>query len=145
VFAGDNFVRHTGEAREVLAAQAFAWEQYNKGADVNAQANPTELALLRKKAEEETAVKTVSQKEALMEMYGAANLVKKVPKELLFGETESFAKYSKDGRVIGGPVRCVCWCCVDRDHQWRDGGQLDVLSVPGESSAQVKVRRGRVR
>ena len=47
-FAGENFVRHTGESREFAKAQVFAWDAMDKGVDVHPQANPTQLAVLRK-------------------------------------------------------------------------------------------------
>ena len=47
-FAGENFVRHTGESREFAKSQVFAWDAMDKGVDVHPQANPTQLAVLRK-------------------------------------------------------------------------------------------------
>ena len=47
-FAGENFVRHTGESTEFAKAQVFAWDAMDKGVDVHPQANPTQLAVLRK-------------------------------------------------------------------------------------------------
>ena len=47
-FAGENFVRHTGESQEFAKSQVFAWDAMDKGVDVHAQANPTQLEYLRK-------------------------------------------------------------------------------------------------
>ncbi len=40
---GDNFIRHSGESVEVLKSQAFAWDQYNQGKELHAQALPTQV------------------------------------------------------------------------------------------------------
>ena len=44
-FAGDNFVRHSGESTDVLNTQLFAWEQYNQGSELHAQAMPTQVCV----------------------------------------------------------------------------------------------------
>ena len=48
-YAGDNFVRHSGESRELGQTQLFAWEAYNMGeTQVHLQANPTQAALAQR-------------------------------------------------------------------------------------------------
>ena len=47
-FAGENFIRHTGESKDFAAAQVFAWDAMDKGVDVHFQAEPTKAAVLRK-------------------------------------------------------------------------------------------------
>lgn len=49
-FAGDNFVRYSGDSTSMLQQQVFAWEMHNqRGLDLHLQADPTRLALLEKK------------------------------------------------------------------------------------------------
>ncbi len=45
------------------------------------------------------------ERDVLKARYGGEDLVKPVPKELLYGETEVFVEYSRDGRVLRGAVR----------------------------------------
>ncbi|CAJ0936738.1 unnamed protein product [Ranitomeya imitator] len=47
-YAGDNFVRYTGDTISMAQTQLFAWEAYEKGSDVHLQADPTKLEVLSK-------------------------------------------------------------------------------------------------
>ena len=47
-YAGDNFVRVTGDTVEHARAQLFAWEAASKGLDVQALAEPTKLEALKR-------------------------------------------------------------------------------------------------
>uniref|UniRef100_A0A803K9P6 Pre-mRNA-splicing factor SLU7 n=1 Tax=Xenopus tropicalis TaxID=8364 RepID=A0A803K9P6_XENTR len=47
-YAGDNFVRYTGDTISMAQTQLFAWEAYEKGSDVHLQADPTKLEVLAK-------------------------------------------------------------------------------------------------
>ena len=72
---------------------------------MHAQAMPTQVALLKKQYEEKDKGIKEGVKASLKDKYGGEGLVKAVPKELLYGETEAFVEYSRDGRVIRGAVR----------------------------------------
>jgi pre-mRNA-processing factor SLU7 len=107
VYGGDNFIRHTGESTDVLKTQLFAWDQYNAGSELHAQAMPTQVALLKQQYEEKDKDIKNLQRNALAERYGGDSLTVSVPRELLYGETETFVEYTRDGRPLRGPVR-VC-------------------------------------
>ena len=47
-FAGENFVRFSGDTTKHSQAQLFAWEAHGKGVDVHLLAEPTKLELLQK-------------------------------------------------------------------------------------------------
>lgn len=47
-FAGENFVRFSGDTTKHATAQLFAWEAHGKGVDVHLLAEPTKLELLQK-------------------------------------------------------------------------------------------------
>lgn len=51
-YAGENFVRFTGDTQKHSTAQLFAWEAYEKGVDVHLLAEPTKLELLQKDYEQ---------------------------------------------------------------------------------------------
>jgi pre-mRNA-processing factor SLU7 len=50
-FAGENFVRYTGDTQKHAEAQLFAWEAHSKGVDVHVLAEPTKLELLQQEYE----------------------------------------------------------------------------------------------
>ncbi|VDK51113.1 unnamed protein product [Cylicostephanus goldi] len=52
-FAGENFIRYTGEVVEANEAQVFAWQARCKGIDVHALAEPTKLEALKKEFNKE--------------------------------------------------------------------------------------------
>ncbi len=55
-------------------------------------------------------------KSKLLDRYGGDAHTKPMAKELLFGETEAFVEYSRDGRVLRGAVRryyCASLSSVD--------------------------------
>ena len=45
-FAGENFVRASGETSEMAKAQLFTWEAFERGVDLHLQGEPTKAELL---------------------------------------------------------------------------------------------------
>ncbi|EMD37876.1 hypothetical protein CERSUDRAFT_114513 [Gelatoporia subvermispora B] len=105
LFAGDNFLRHSGEAPEVQKLQLFAWNAAARGNDVHMNANPTQGQLLhhefQKKKEELKDMTKVS----ILAKYGGEEYLEKAPKELLLGQTEEYVEFSRTGQVIKGKER----------------------------------------
>ncbi|KAL0956392.1 hypothetical protein HGRIS_002539 [Hohenbuehelia grisea] len=104
-FAGDNFLRYSGEAPDVQKLQLFAWQAAARGNDVHLNANPTQGELLhgefRKKKEEMRDDTKVS----ILAKYGGAEYLEAAPKELRQGQTEDYVEYSRTGQVIKGRER----------------------------------------
>ena len=74
-YAGDNFVRVTGDTVEHARAQLFAWEAGFKGLDVQALAEPTKLeALKREYMTKKTELKDES-KSKIFDKYGGNVLI----------------------------------------------------------------------
>ena len=74
-YAGDNFVRVTGDTVEHARAQLFAWEAGSKGLDVQALAEPTKLeALKREYMTKKTELKDES-KSKIFDKYGGNVLI----------------------------------------------------------------------
>ena len=48
-FAGENFVRSSGETSDMAKTQLFSWEAYERGVDLHLQGEPTKAELLYKK------------------------------------------------------------------------------------------------
>jgi pre-mRNA-processing factor SLU7 len=129
-YAGDNLLRGSGAGPSAMASdQLFAWEAYNRGADVHLQGNPTQVALLKSQfaARKEAVKALVAHK--LADRYGggsgaAADAEQELPAELRLSgaEAEQYREYTAalapDGRVVAvehtpgeastsGPVRSL--------------------------------------
>ncbi|KAF4518255.1 hypothetical protein B566_EDAN010401 [Ephemera danica] len=106
-YAGENFVRFSGDTRKHARAQLFAWEAYGKGVDVHLLAEPTKLELLQKEYEgRKDDYKTQAQASVLAK-YGGEEHLKAPPKALLLAQTENYTEYSRHGRVIKGQDKPV--------------------------------------
>lgn len=65
----------------------FAWEAYEHGADVHAQADPTKLALLANEVKDRKEATKVEQKNSILEKYGGEEHLEAPPKQLLLAQT----------------------------------------------------------
>ncbi|KZO98815.1 pre-mRNA-splicing factor SLU7 [Calocera viscosa TUFC12733] len=102
VFAGENFMRLSGEAPDVQKLQLFAWQAEQRGNDVDLQANPTQGELMHRQYKEKKELLKDTTKTSLLSKYGGEQYLEKVPKELLTGQTEEYVEYSANGQVIKG-------------------------------------------
>lgn len=114
-FAGENFVRFTGDTVTQAKAQLFAWDAYEKGVDVSLQAEPTKLELLQKQfmGKKEEFKKKVS--DDLLEKYGGKEHLDAPPSELLLSQTENYVEYSRHGKIIKGAEKQVVRSKYDED------------------------------
>ena len=103
-YAGDNFVRHTGDTVEFAKTQMFAWEAGRKGTDLNLLAEPTAVELHRKQVVKKKEAIEQSEKQAVLEKYGGEEYILKAPpKELLLSQTEHYVEYDpRSGKVTKG-------------------------------------------
>ncbi|XP_017143417.1 pre-mRNA-splicing factor Slu7 [Drosophila miranda] len=101
-FAGENFVRFSGDTTAQATAQLFAWEAHGKGVDVHLLAEPTKLELLQKEYEQKKEQFKSSTKTHIVEKYGGEKHLKVPPKSLLLAQTEEYIEYSRSGKVIKG-------------------------------------------
>lgn len=74
MFAGDNFVRYTGEVTGIAERQLFAWDASGKGVDVHMQADPTKAELLHKNFEAKKEQFQESQKQSILEKVSPTGL-----------------------------------------------------------------------
>jgi len=105
LFAGDNFLRFSGEAPEVQELQLFAWQSAARGNDVHLNANPTQGELLHDAYKEKKEELRDSSKVGVLAKYGGEEHLARPPKELLHGQTEEYVEYSRTGNVIHGKER----------------------------------------
>lgn len=101
---GDNRYRASGQALEFKQLNIHAWEAFEKGQDVHLQAAPSQAELLFKNYKVIKEKLKSKMKDAIMEKYGNAATTEEIPKELLFGQTETEVEYDRAGRVIKGVV-----------------------------------------
>ena len=87
-FAGDNFLRYSGDATNIQQLQLFAWNSASRGNDVHMNANPTQGAILHKQFLEKKEELKGSRKVGILEKYGGAEHLGGLPRELLTGQTE---------------------------------------------------------
>ena len=62
-------------------------------------------------------VKAVNQV-SILDTYGGAEYLKKPPKELVMGQTESYVEYSRTGQVIKGKERAKARSKYVEDRKW---------------------------
>ncbi|KAI0949372.1 mRNA splicing protein [Taiwanofungus camphoratus] len=105
IFAGDNFLRHSGEAPAVQKLQLFAWNAAARGNDVHMNANPTQGQLLHQEFQQKKEKLKDMTKVSILAKYGGEEYLEKAPKELLQGQTEEYAEFSRTGQVIKGKER----------------------------------------
>lgn len=131
-FAGDNFVRYTGEAPKLNELQLFAWEASEKGAEVHMHANPTQADLLYREFQKKKESLKDTVKDSILETYGGAEHLQAPPKELLLAQTENYVEYSRTGKVIKGQEKAKVKSKYEEDvyvnnhtaiwgSYWRDG------------------------
>jgi pre-mRNA-processing factor SLU7 len=129
-YAGENFMRYTGEAAEANEAQVFAWQARCKGIDIHSLAEPTRLEALKHEFEQQKEQNKSSVQNELLEKYGGKvcfflyfilkhkifyycyKIVLKffyskehlsvLPKELLLSQSENYVEYNRKGKVIKG-------------------------------------------
>ncbi|KAF8904476.1 pre-mRNA-splicing factor SLU7 [Gymnopilus junonius] len=101
-FAGDNFLRYSGEAPEVSDLQLFAWQAAARGNDVHLNANPTQGELLHYEFKQKKEQLKDTTKSSILAKYGGAEYLDSAPRELRQGQTENYVEYSRSGQVIKG-------------------------------------------
>jgi pre-mRNA-processing factor SLU7 len=106
-FAGENFVRYTGDTTNHATAQLFAWEAHSKGVDVHVLAEPTKLELLQKEYEKKKDEFKDLKQNNVLEKYGGEEYLKAPPKQLLLAQTETYVEYARDGRIIKGAEKPI--------------------------------------
>ncbi|TPX56580.1 hypothetical protein PhCBS80983_g04432 [Powellomyces hirtus] len=131
-YAGDNFLRWTGDAPNLGKLQSFAWQAEDRGKSVHMQANPTQAALLYEDYQSKKGAVSEKIKNSILQQYGGAEHLAAPPKELLLAQSEQYVEYSQTGRVIKGQEKAAVKSKYEEDvhplnHQaiwgswWKDG------------------------
>ncbi|KAM4784318.1 LOW QUALITY PROTEIN: pre-mRNA-splicing factor SLU7-like [Cyanocitta cristata] len=91
-YAGDNFVRYTGDSISMAQTQFLAWEAYDKGSEVHLQADPTKLELLYKSFKVKKEDFKAQQTERILEKYGGQEYLDSPSAELLLAQREDYVE-----------------------------------------------------
>lgn len=100
-FAGENFVRHSGEVSQLAKTQLFAWEAGKKGSDIHPVATPSQAEYLRKEYEQKKEVLESARRQKIVGKYGGTEHMS-APSKSLLQNSESYVEYDTAGRVIKG-------------------------------------------
>ncbi|KAJ3015436.1 UNVERIFIED_CONTAM: mRNA splicing protein [Siphonaria sp. JEL0065] len=111
-YAGDNFVRWTGDAPKMAQLQMFAWQNAGgagatQSSQLHLQANPTMGEILFKEHERKKESVAETKKDSVLARYGGEEHLQAPPKELLLAQTEHYVEYSQTGKVIKGQERAT--------------------------------------
>ncbi|GIX87332.1 pre-mRNA-splicing factor SLU7 [Caerostris darwini] len=106
-YAGDNFIRYTGDTSKHSKTQLFAWQAYEKGVEVNLLAEPTKAELLHQEFEVKKEEVKDNIKGGIIEKYGGEEYLEAPPKQLIFAQTEDYVEYSRQGQVIKGMEKAI--------------------------------------
>ena len=106
VYAGDNFVRHTGDAVKMANEQILCWEMQARGEDIDVFSNPSQAEMLHKQYVEKKHDLQDLKKKELLDKYGSAASGSLDPR-LRLGQTEAYTEYSTDGRIVKGAGKVI--------------------------------------
>ncbi|KAJ1823084.1 mRNA splicing protein [Coemansia sp. RSA 2599] len=99
-YAGDNFIRYSGEAQEIVQKDVFAWEAEARGNNsAHFQANPTQTALMYKDFRDKKDSLADRKRAAILEAYGGEVHLQAPPRELRM-QQEHYVEYSRAGQIV---------------------------------------------
>ena len=114
-YAGDNFVRISGQTVDHAKSTLFAWDASRKGLDVHVLAEPTKLEVLKKEFEKKKGEFKTDVNKSILDKYGGAEHLDAPPRELIFSQTEDYVEYSRHGKVVKGEAPKVVRSSYEED------------------------------
>jgi pre-mRNA-processing factor SLU7 len=101
-FAGDNFVRSSGDALALAQTQVMCWE-LEGGSGIDVISNPSQAELMKKEVTAKKQVEQSAKRNSILEKYGNAGTpTAELDPRLRLGQSEVYMEYSWDGRVVKG-------------------------------------------
>lgn len=102
-FAGDNFIRATGDAVALAQAQVMCWELQGQGGGIDVVSNPSQAELLKREVTAKRSVEDAAKRNAILDKYGdVSKHTSELDPRLRLGQSEVYVEYSWDGRVVKG-------------------------------------------
>ena len=99
-YAGDNFVRSSGDTKKVTDLQVFAWHAYERGEDISLQANPSEVEKLYREHTMKKEQEKRKLEESLLARYGNQDDLIEQGDKTPIDESDVYIEYSKTGKVV---------------------------------------------
>jgi pre-mRNA-processing factor SLU7 len=107
-YAGDNFVRYSGDTRKIAEQQLYEFAAYERGQSVHMLAMPTQAEKLHEQFQHKQENLKDTTKSKLLSQYGGAeHIEQKLPERLKFGQTEVYTEYTQDGSLVKGQENVV--------------------------------------
>ena len=113
-FAGDNFLRYSGDAIKLAQEQVLCWEMQARGENIDVLSNPSAAELMHKQIVEKKTALVESKKKEILDKYGGQEHATLDPR-LRLGQTESYVEYTADGRPINKNKQGVARTKYDED------------------------------
>jgi pre-mRNA-processing factor SLU7 len=107
VFAGDNALRRTGQWKNFVDIQRYAWEASEHGQEVHMVAIPSQAELSFRNFQEKKQALKESHRKSILEAYGGEEYLKPPEEVQQLAETETYVQYSRDGKVLGGRAKAI--------------------------------------
>lgn len=106
-YAGDNFVRFSGDVQKLGELELHAIKATDEGRQVpHLQSDPSLSEMLYKQYKEKKENLESKRQSDILNRYGGEEY-KKVDKNLMLEQSEVYIEYSRDGRVIKGPEPAI--------------------------------------
>jgi pre-mRNA-processing factor SLU7 len=99
-YAGDNFVRSSGDSSKITELQVFAWQAYERGEDISLQANPSEVERLYRENTKKKEQEKRKLEESLLARYGNQDELVAQDEGAAIEESDVYIEYSKTGKVV---------------------------------------------
>jgi len=106
LYAGDNMVKASGDVGQFTDEMLYAFEASQRGQNLTIEAAPSAAHFMHKKFEGKKESLADRQKRLLHEKYGNAS-GDAPDSALLFGQSEHYVQYGRDGRIIKGDDKVV--------------------------------------
>lgn len=106
-FAGDNFIRYSGDAVKLAQNQLLCWEMQARGESIDVISNPSQAELIQRQFVEKKKKLEETRKAQVLAKYGDGKPAAPMDPRLRLGQTESYVEYNREGRVIKGAAPAV--------------------------------------
>jgi pre-mRNA-processing factor SLU7 len=101
-FAGDNFIRYSGDAVKLAQNQLLCWEMQARGESIDVISNPSQAELLQRQFAEKKQKLEETKRLAVLAKYSDGKAPVAMDPRLKLGQTEAYLEYNRDGRLIKG-------------------------------------------
>ena len=106
-FAGDNFIRYSGDAVKLAQNQLLCWEMQARGESIDVISNPSQAELLQRQFVDKKKKLEQSRQAAILAKYTDGKASTAMDPRLRLGQTEAYVEYNRDGRLVKGAPTVV--------------------------------------